>query len=268
MKKYIYAIIMVSSVLSAQEFKGIAVYESKSNPKVHIPGESGDSPEMKSIKEQLARSFEKTIVLKFDKSASLYEEQQKLELPSQNQGPVQIRISPMGLLYKNLKEKYALLETELFSKEFLVSDSLKNWNWKLLPDTKKIGNYICYKAVSVQKITGPVKKDDPSVTILDAGRPKEIIITAWYTPDVAVGHGPGKYWGLPGLILEVNDGETMILCSKLTLNPKEKFEIRIPKKGEKVTKAEVEKIIDKKTQEVMDMNSGPGSTTKVIKVGG
>jgi GLPGLI family protein len=52
--------------------------------------------------------------------------------------------------------------------------------------------------------------------------PKDVTITAWYTPEIPVNQGPENYWGLPGLILEINDGKTVILCSKIVLNPKEK----------------------------------------------
>jgi GLPGLI family protein len=34
--------------------------------------------------------------------------------------------------------------------------------------------------------------------------------------------------GLPGLILEINDGKTVILCSKIVLKPKEKTVIKAP----------------------------------------
>jgi GLPGLI family protein len=49
--------------------------------------------------------------------------------------------------------------------------------------------------------------------------PKDVTITAWYTPEIPVNQGPENYWGLPGLILEINDGKTVILCSKIVLNP-------------------------------------------------
>ena len=35
---------------------------------------------------------------------------------------------------------------------------------------------------------------------------EEETITAWYTLDIPVNNGPSRYHGLPGLILEVNDG--------------------------------------------------------------
>ena len=34
--------------------------------------------------------------------------------------------------------------------------------------------------------------------------PKTIEVTAWYTPEIPINQGPADYWGLPGLILEVN----------------------------------------------------------------
>jgi GLPGLI family protein len=60
--------------------------------------------------------------------------------------------------------------------------------------------------------------------------PKETIVTLWYTE--ICNQGPDKYWGLPGLILEVNDGKTVILCSKVVLNSKTKAEIKATKRKE------------------------------------
>jgi GLPGLI family protein len=59
--------------------------------------------------------------------------------------------------------------------------------------------------------------------------PKETVITAWYTPETPVSQGPDNY--KLGLILEVNDGRTVVLCSKVILNPKVKTDIKAPTKG-------------------------------------
>ena len=53
-----------------------------------------------------------------------------------------------------------------------------------------------------------------------------IVVTAWYTLDIPVSHGPGDYWGLPGLILEISDDNTQILCTKIVMNPKEKVDLK------------------------------------------
>ena len=88
--------------------------------------------------------------------------------------------------------------------------------------------------------------------------PKEVVVTAWYTPEIPVNQGPEGYWGLPGLILEVNDGKTVILCSKIVLNPKEKVEIKAVSKGKVVSQKEFDEIMIKKMEEFRDMNQSRG----------
>jgi GLPGLI family protein len=86
--------------------------------------------------------------------------------------------------------------------------------------------------------------------------PKEVTVTAWYTPQVPVSQGPGEYYGLPGLILEVNSDRTTILCSKIVLNPDEKEKIKMPSKGKEVTRAEYNEIMTKKMEEMREMYGG------------
>jgi GLPGLI family protein len=282
-KLFSYVSLVCAFAVSAQDFQGIAVYESKTNFDMDISSGDGKPSEVdaelhKALSEQLKKAMEKTYTLHFDKSAAIYEEQQKLEDPAAVAvGGISVNISGGGgKQYQNLKEKKSLLETEAFGKEFLVSDSLKKWEWKLGSESKKIGNYTCYKATAVYKAKEPLPfpdeeapKKDKAVNLLET-KTVDKTVTAWYTPEIPVGHGPGEYWGLPGLILEVNDDRTTILCSKLTLNPKEKFVIKAPKKGEKVTKAKFEEIMEKKEKEMMEMynNDRPGTNTKVIRIGG
>lgn len=83
-------------------------------------------------------------------------------------------------------------------------------------------------------------------------------ITAWFTPEIPVNQGPEMYWGLPGLILEVNDGKTVILCSKVVLNSKDKAEIKAPTKGTVVTQKEFDETVTKKMEEWRQMNQGRG----------
>ena len=71
-------------------------------------------------------------------------------------------------------------------------------------------------------------------------------IVAWYSPQIPVSQGPLEYWGLPGLILEVNVGKTTMLCSKIIMNPDEKTKIEAPDKGKLVTKNEYQEIISEK----------------------
>ena len=85
--------------------------------------------------------------------------------------------------------------------------------------------------------------------------------------DIPVNQGPEGYWGLPGLILEVNDGKTIILCSKIVINPKEKTEIKAPNNGKVVTQKEYDDIVTKKMEEMMEMNQGQGRGGMQIRMG-
>ena len=280
----------------AQDFQGMAVYESKTSTADMTAGMAGNreiTPEMqKMIQERMKAAFEKTFILNFDKSASIYKEEEKLEAPGQG-GGMRFMSNMMGgggTHYKNVKEKIFTVDKEFFGKEFLVKDSLPKYDWKLEGETKQIGNYTCYKATAVrpvsqsdfrnfrrkaedkkdEKVEGEKKKEETKTTNFMDGweMPKEINITAWYTPEIPINQGPENYWGLPGLILEVTDGKTVVLCSKIVLNTKEKKEIKAPKNGKEVTQAEYDKIVMEKMAEMREMNQGQGGRGMQFRIGG
>lgn len=294
MKRIAYIIIALTGVMaSAQDFQGMAVYESKTAmPDISkMGGGAGNRPEItpemkKQIEERMKTALEKTYVLRFDKTASTYLEEEKLDAPGQDNGPMRMMASFMGgggKQYKNVKTKRFMQEKEIFGKEFLIDDSLPKLAWKMQNETKKIGDYTCYKATVVvpasksdfrnlrpkspeeqkaaaDKLEKAKKEGDAKRTnfLEQMEMPKEITITAWYAPEIPVSQGPENYWGLPGLILEVSDGKTTVLCSKVVLNPKEKAEIKAPAKGKKVTQAEFDETVLKKVEEMRQMYQGGG----------
>ena len=271
MKKYLHVIALFVTVTAfAQDFQGIAEYESKTSFDLSVSEDGQAVPEMdEQLKIDLAKAFEKKYILRFDKTASLYEEQEKLAAPSPGGHMLEVKTPGDGKHYKNLKQKNYIVETDAFDKDFLIVDSLPKHDWQMTGETKKIGNYTCYKATAVLKPEVPeAPKEEKAVSILGT-IDSETTITAWYTPDIPVSHGPANYWGLPGLILEVSDGRTVLLCSKVVINPKEKIEIKAPKKGERVTQSEFNQIMEKKSQEMMEMYEGDSSGgTMIIKIGG
>jgi hypothetical protein len=100
-------------------------------------------------------------------------------------------------------------------------------------------------------------KDKKTNFMDDFEMPKEITITAWYTPEIPINQGPESYWGLPGLILEVNDGKTTILCSKVVLNAKEKVEIKASTNGKVISQKEYDETVVKKMEEMRQMYDNP-----------
>lgn len=272
-------------VFSQKDFQGMAVYESKTSMgefNDRMKGNKDITPEMqKMIEERVKKMFEKTFILNFDKSTSIYKEEEKLEAPGQNQGGFRMMTSMMGgggTYFKNIKEKNYIVDKEFMGKEFLVKDSLKIYNWQMTGETRQIGGYNCFKAIAIVP-TNPsdfrnfrMKKNDEEkkeevktdekekkTNFMDGFEmPKEITITAWYTPEIPVSQGPEGYWGLPGLILEINDGKTTILCSKIVLNPKDKVEIKAPTSGKEVSQKEYDETVMKKMEELREMGAGQG----------
>lgn len=279
--------------IQAQEFQGMAVYETKTSTadfKKRMEGNKNMTPDMqKRIEEGMKSMFEKTFILNFDKSASIYKEQEKLDSPSQGGNGMRMMMSSMtgggGTFYKNVKEKVYTVDKDFMGKEFLVKDSLPNLKWKMEGETTVIGGYNCFKATAIVPVNktdfrnlAPKKEDDKAVKPTDAAKktnlldnlemPKETTITAWYTPEIPVNQGPENYWGLPGLILEVNDGKTIILCSKVVMNPKEKAVIKAPSKGKVITQKEFDETVIKKMEEFRQMNQGQGRGNGGFRIGG
>ena len=263
-------LLIATSVLHAQNFQGQAFYKSKTNMDDSFKIESTSmTEEMKQkFMESMKKEFEKEYVLTFNKTESVYEEEQKLDAPKPAAGGMMIQMesSNDGKLYKNIKDKISITEEDFFGKEFLISDSLSTYQWKIEGESKKIGDYTCYKATYTIPVTEKDKEEynnlkkkqsDSKTQLFMMDEPKEQLITVWYTPEIPVSNGPGEYWGLPGLILEASFDKTVLLCSKIVLNPKEKVALKVPNKGKKVTKSEYERLVQEQMEQ-MSKQSGDG----------
>jgi GLPGLI family protein len=140
MKKIASFLIAVIATISvqAQDFQGMAVYESKTSLGEDMMkfGNREITPEMKKmIEERMKQMLEKTFILNFDKTASIYQEEEKLDTPGQSGGRMRMMMSTMtgggGKHYKNIKDKVFLIEKEIFGKEFLVNDIFPVIAWKM-----------------------------------------------------------------------------------------------------------------------------------------
>ena len=132
-------------------------------------------------------------------------------------------------LYYNLKDKL------LFSDygEFLIKTP-SNHNWNILSESKKIDNYLCYKATYTESYTA---RD---------GKTKERVITAWFCPELPYSFGPLEFNGLPGLILELEKNGNKVVAKSIILSKKE-IELKIPQK-KTITKEQYDKKIKENSQ--------------------
>lgn len=150
----------------------------------------------------------------FDESSSNYFWNDML----QNDGMANMKFAKIltdsnSIYYSSLKDSIILEERDFLGKKIIIKRLINDTHWKLLNDSKKIGNYTCFKATTIKKSTK-----------------KNIIVEAWYTPQIPNSFGPKGYNGLLGLILELKEGNIIYYVSKLKFNSK--IKINKPTEGE------------------------------------
>ena len=260
-------ILLITTAVNAQDFQGKAYYQTKQTFKVKADTTKVETEMQKQIREMIHKQYERTFILTFNKAESIYEQEEQLEKPKPTSG---FQITVDGLksknpLYKNTQTNQFTHSKEAYGKRFLIEDDLETIKWNSTKETKMIGKYLCIKATAVTLVDDFYKEDNKKE------KQKELKITAWYTPEIPVSTGPELFNGLPGLILELHKDKMHYVCNKIILNPKEKTEIVAPKKGEKVTQKEFDKMNQKKQKEMREMFKGgrkKGNKSRVIMIGG
>jgi GLPGLI family protein len=139
-------------------------------------------------------------------------------------------------------EKNTMTELlEMIGKTYILEDSLKQLDWKILNDIKDVAGHICMKAM-----------------IQDTIKNQKII--AWFAQDIPVNAGPERLYGLPGLILEldINDGAVTIEATKIE-NPKITTQMDLPKKlkGKKINELAYQDMLRKFIQEKIKEERNP-----------
>lgn len=131
-------------------------------------------------------------------------------------------------LYKDRKKNFVTVmdfdnsnfEDEIF---FFYEEEMSPINWEIKGDTTSVLGYTCRKA-----------------TCDFEGRS----YSAWFTQDIPINDGPYKFYGLPGMILKIEDSENFFQFVAIGLEKMENAEIVIDDKSkyEKCTKEEYKKL--------------------------
>ena len=260
---FILTLTMSSFRPNVQEFQGQAFYFSKTKMDLGNWGARMSEAQKKQMQVRLKDRLEKTYVLNFNKEESVFNEEDKLDAISGATDSWGKNFT-QGEQYKNVKENALVQSQEFYGKQFLVKDKLQAIEWKMGSESRQIGQYTCFKAtasIPTAELTwynfswndlradAEAKADSTVVQKLEP-EIKMTEVEAWYTPQIPVSHGPGEYWGLPGLILEVSADNTTMLCSKIVMNPKEKIKIEAPDKGKEITKSLYQETIQGKMLEM------------------
>ena len=256
----------------AQGFMGRAYYKSSSKISISMDSTKMAPEQMAQIQASLKKQMEQNYVLSFNQTESTWKKEESLGggPATASSGGAVFMVASSGegsTLYKNIADQTYLEDHEMMEKAYLVKDNLTPEEWELSGETKKVGNYTAQKA-SFTKIVDS-KRFSTGMTEMENVK-DTLQITVWFTPEIPVSHGPENYFGLPGLILEVqNQGRTLI-CEKIELNPSaDPVVIERPSKGKEITLAEFKKIQEEGMKQMMNRYQGkPGSGAQIqIRIG-
>ena len=261
--------------VSSQDFQGQAFYKTQTSMDFGSWGDRMSAEQKKAMKERMKPFLEPVYILTFDKTKSIYQQEETLDAPGSGggRGWGKMWASAGGPVYKDIATKKSLQSTEFMGKKFLISNDQNKIKWVMEKEQKMIGNYLCFKAtaqVSKPKTMTSVwrKAEKENDSIKDSAnyeaQEEYSLVTAWYTPQIPVSHGPAEFGGLPGLILELTTDRTVMLCTRVVMNPEKRIQISEPTKGEFVSRTEFENIVEVKTKEMRDMWRG-GERSKSIR---
>jgi len=204
---------------------GKITYERKTNVhRLYFTDEEMDSwDEMfkKMIPQFQVNNFE----LLFSPDKSLY--RQTKDQPDAKMGWFGEAPGSKNVVFKDFNNQKVTSQKQIFEKQFLLSDSVSHFDWKLQPETRTIAGFECKKAIT---------------KICDS-----VVVVAFYTEEIISGSGPESFGGLPGVILglAVPRLYTTWFATKLELTGEEEAaKIIPPTKGKNSTSKQMVTTID------------------------
>src|ERR1035437_3351941 len=134
---------------------------------------------------------------------------------------------------RNYEKKIFRDIIDMAGKTDIVEDSIHAPKWKILNEMKEIEGHICMNA----QWNDTIKKQK---------------VIGWFALDILNSGGPERFFGLPGLIMEINinDGALVITADQIALK-KLTTELDLPKKikGKKIKETEYYAILRKYMEE-------------------
>ena len=226
-------------IVFGQSTAGLVQYEDRVNMHRRLPP---DRQEMKAMMpEYRITKFQ----LVFNNEESLYkpiiEDEEEQEFSSAGGGMRMRFRTPNSETYLNTSNSVILIKQEFMGKDYLVVDSVKVSPWKFGTELKTIQGYECRQAYYT---------DESQVNVNGEMRIEKREITAWYTDKIRPFLGPDRFNSLPGTILalDINNGERVLVATKIEIRELKKSELKAPEKGQRVTQAEYRKVVDEQIQ--------------------
>jgi GLPGLI family protein len=223
-------------MLGAQGKGGRIIYEVTVNIHRNLPPERAE--EMKKFMPEFQVS---NLELLFNETMSLCKnaEKQPEAPPAATEQEGMMRRFMMrrsaNVVFRNLKEKRSIEQTDFMDKTFLISDETEKMAWKITGEQKMINGYLAIGASYQDSLMG-----------------RERRIKAYFTPSIPISAGPQTYAGLPGLVImvDINEGAQTLIAKEITMDPALSAGIIEPDKGKAVTRKEYNAIVAERMKEM------------------
>lgn len=135
------------------------------------------------------------------------------------------------ICYKNLKTKESLWFKSFLGDDILIKNTFDKYKWEITKEEKKIGKYLCRKAISTF-----------TETFLDKKIQRKLV--AWFSTEIPLPFGPRGFDGLPGLVLELQDGKNIFIASEVKISRNKKIKITKPKAKISFTRKEFKEFME------------------------
>ena len=134
--------LLLSLSISSQDFQGQAFYKTQTAMDFGSWGDRMSAEQKKAMKERMKPFLEPVYILTFDKTKSIYQQEETLDAPGSGGGRGWGRMwaSAGGPVYKDLVSKKSLQSTEFMGKKFLISNDPDKIKWVMEKEQKMIGN--------------------------------------------------------------------------------------------------------------------------------
>lgn len=212
----IFTIFFIVLSVRAQEINHSITYAATIIKKLDNKTKSSSMNEIYAIMEKTNVQFK----LLINNNKSLYKAKNELVEKTFHTEIARLLYGATDKFYISLDDSEFINEVNAYGDRFLIP--IEKRYWELSKDSKKIGGYTCYKATTTYSVTN------------DAGS-FDKLVTAWYAPKIKGRFGPRGYYGLPGLILQLQDDKFLFTVTNIHLNQKKPEKIIKPKKGKKIS---------------------------------
>ena len=104
---------------------------------------------------ELLKEIKFELIVKNSKSLFYANDHNSLEGKKNYKTAISIGINLKGKYYTDFEKNEVLNQKESIGETFLVKETFDKYKWILHNETKKIGQFLCYKATTIEEILNP-----------------------------------------------------------------------------------------------------------------